>query len=843
MDEDFEAEEGDWEEWQEDDEAAETMDGALCLFCPMQFPSASRAFAHMRDEHQFDFQHIRSEKVLTYYDSVRIINFVRRQVALSRCIACGAQFEQREILLAHMQSSRHFWLPIHSPPGSSEEQVAGASRAGNEGQSGGIELWSDDLYLRPVLEDDSLLYSFEGEEQEDYKEDELEIQGVMEEGRQALAQVAAAKANSTREIGLGGSVELAGGNSPEELSLEIEALRRKNKELKERVAELESGTLLKARRVPKTPHPTPVSSPSPGFNLTESSPPRDLPSSLDIVREVEGEEDIPEEEEEDFAEGEAKEEEQVDEDFDEDCEGAESSHDSLQSTRKALGVIVGPGDALRGGHLTLAEKRIRDSEREERTKIEAVDSSYFKSYGTFGIHREMLSDEPRTAAYQAALLENRTLLQGATVLDVGCGTGILSLFAAKAGAAKVVAVDASEKIASVAAKIADDNGYLEGSKARSHDGQDPLVAIPSPVISVVCGVVEDLSKAHFDEAVHLNEGGSKSAAAKERDAGSRMHSKVAAISLQKGGVDVLVSEWMGYCLLYESMLSTVLRARDVWLKPGGAILPDIATMYLAGFGKGGTSLAFWENVYGFDMSCVGNEVNQFAAEAPLIDALQAKDVITTTCPVQTMDLSSIKIEELDFTSYFHLTLLEGGSLAPAYHELADMGHHLSQRPQPDASQIASMGRACSEGQWCYGVVVWFDVRFSERYCKEKSVLLSTSPFAPLTHWSQTLLTFREPILLANAASSARHQGSAVQTDLPINKENFTNESGGSLPSPAPRVGSRMIGTSSDPAVAISGRFSIARSSRHRSIDISLETAAVSSDGNVRRFPAQLFDLA
>lgn len=49
--------------------------------------------------------------------------------------------------------------------------------------------------------------------------------------------------------------------------------------------------------------------------------------------------------------------------------------------------------------------------------------------------------------------------------------------------------------------------------------------------------------------------------------------------------DVLVSEWMGYCLLFESMLDTVLVARDKYLKPGGAILPDVATFFLAGFGR------------------------------------------------------------------------------------------------------------------------------------------------------------------------------------------------------------------------------------------------------------------
>lgn len=50
------------------------------------------------------------------------------------------------------------------------------------------------------------------------------------------------------------------------------------------------------------------------------------------------------------------------------------------------------------------------------------------------------------------------------------------------------------------------------------------------------------------------------------------------IDIQPHSVDVLLSEWMGYCLLYESMLSSVLFARDRWLKPGGAILPDTATI-------------------------------------------------------------------------------------------------------------------------------------------------------------------------------------------------------------------------------------------------------------------------
>lgn len=48
--------------------------------------------------------------------------------------------------------------------------------------------------------------------------------------------------------------------------------------------------------------------------------------------------------------------------------------------------------------------------------------------------------------------------------------------------------------------------------------------------------------------------------------------------VQPHSVDVILSEWMGYCLLYESMLTSVLFARDKWLKPEGALLPDTATL-------------------------------------------------------------------------------------------------------------------------------------------------------------------------------------------------------------------------------------------------------------------------
>ena len=74
------------------------------------------------------------------------------------------------------------------------------------------------------------------------------------------------------------------------------------------------------------------------------------------------------------------------------------------------------------------------------------------------IHAVMIQDKVRTATYAKFILTSPELFKDAVVLDVGCGTGILSLFAARAGAKRVFAVDASD-IAEKAERIVKANNF------------------------------------------------------------------------------------------------------------------------------------------------------------------------------------------------------------------------------------------------------------------------------------------------------------------------------------------------------------------------------------------------
>jgi protein arginine N-methyltransferase 1 len=150
-------------------------------------------------------------------------------------------------------------------------------------------------------------------------------------------------------------------------------------------------------------------------------------------------------------------------------------------------------------------------------------ANYFCSYAYLYHQKQMLMDHVRMRAYHSAIISNKQLFQGKTVLDVGTGSGVLAIWCAQAGAAKVFAVEYTD-MALHARKLVEANGL-------------------SHIVEVIQSSVEDLQ-----------------------------------LPCQ---VDIIVSEWMGYILLRESMLDSVIRARNRWMKPEGSMFPSHATMYFS----------------------------------------------------------------------------------------------------------------------------------------------------------------------------------------------------------------------------------------------------------------------
>ncbi|KAA6424424.1 MAG: putative arginine N-methyltransferase 3-like [Trebouxia sp. A1-2] len=358
---------------------------------------------------------------------------------------------------------------------------------------------------------------------------------------------------------------------------------------------------------------------------------------------------------------------------------------------------------------------------------EGIDSDWLskwqKTAGTFGVQAERnklatTQSDVRTEAYRDALKQNPALMQGATVLDVGCGTGILSMFAAEGGAAKIIGVDGSTRIADVAERLVAANGLASS-------GGGP--------ITIMRGRLEQLP------------------------------------SLPVEQVDVIVSEWMGYALLFESMLDTVLYARDRWLKPGGAILPDLASLHMAAAGAGATGLTFWNKVYGFDYSLVQQELWEDAHQTALLKDVSSQDLLSRSCLLRQLDIAHMDAADASFSTDFVLE--------------ADP-------------------KSCCGPQECHALVLWFDTDFSQRFCAEQPVKLSTSPCGPQTHWCQTVLVLRKPIQFGLGTAEAKGKVAA----------------------------------------SLKGRFSMARSDQHRGIDMSVEYSAQFTDGTLAPSEVQIFSM-
>jgi histone-arginine methyltransferase CARM1 len=93
-----------------------------------------------------------------------------------------------------------------------------------------------------------------------------------------------------------------------------------------------------------------------------------------------------------------------------------------------------------------------------KTNDETCVQQYFKFYSKLANQQNMLEDKVRTKLYRDHIMGNPSNFKDKVVLDCGCGSGILSLFAAQAGAKKVYAVEASS-MAKYAQKLVKANKF------------------------------------------------------------------------------------------------------------------------------------------------------------------------------------------------------------------------------------------------------------------------------------------------------------------------------------------------------------------------------------------------
>ncbi|SPO29653.1 related to hnRNP arginine N-methyltransferase [Ustilago trichophora] len=347
---------------------------------------------------------------------------------------------------------------------------------------------------------------------------------------------------------------------------------------------------------------------------------------------------------------------------------------------------------------SLASSALNSARTRRGANDKEDDILYFDSYSTNSIHQTMITDTARTLSYAQFLLHpaNAHLIRGKVVMDVGCGTGILSLFAARAGAKQVIAIDASAIVERARANVEANNlGHI---------------------IKVHKGKLEDLNSE---------------------------------LQQYEGKIDILVSEWMGYFLLYENMLPSVLVARDIYLnKQTGVLAPNRMTMHLAAFSSKAlvqTKLKFWDSVHGFDMKSMTTGL----LDEAFVDVLDEKEVVSDSFIFADLDLPALPVKQPEPTSDFELTIVEDQEEVHGFISWFDTFFFPSAKV-PEKASTECPPFSLTEND-VFGIDLQKDpstqpVVETTDDGEGKLVAFSTSPYTKETHWQQTLFLLKQPIL-------------------------------------------------------------------------------------------------
>jgi histone-arginine methyltransferase CARM1 len=209
--------------------------------------------------------------------------------------------------------------------------------------------------------------------------------------------------------------------------------------------------------------------------------------------------------------------------------------------------------------------------------------------------QNMLVDDQRTGAYHRGITHNRSDFEGKTVLDVGAGTGILSIFAAQAGARKVYACEGTPS-AEYARALIESNGL-------------------SDRVEIVRSRLDEL--------------------------------------LLPEKVDVIISEPWGFFLFHERMVEAFVIARDRFLKPNGRLFPGTGRVWLAPFIDSKlhqsrlASAAFWEdrNFYGVDLAAMAQTATDELFWMPVLGPVSPHELMASPT-VYPYDFERIQLAEL-----------------------------------------------------------------------------------------------------------------------------------------------------------------------------------------------------